>query len=41
MDISYLPMATDFICLAAAIDWPTRSVLSWRLTFLLLASHTG
>tara|TARA_B110000305_G_C18801769_1_gene343000 strand:+ start:124 stop:504 length:381 start_codon:yes stop_codon:yes gene_type:complete len=41
MDISYLPMATDFICLAAAVDWPTRSVLSWRLTFLLLASHAG
>ena len=28
MDISYLPMATGFICLAAAVDWHTRSALS-------------
>jgi putative transposase len=32
MDITYLPMAKDFIYLAAVVDWHTRSVLFWLLS---------
>jgi len=31
MDITYIPMARGFIYLAAAIDWYSRKVLSWRV----------
>ena len=32
MDISYIPMARGFVCLAAVIDWHSRRVLAWRLS---------
>ena len=32
MDISYIPMARGFVCLAAVIDWHSRCVLAWRLS---------
>jgi putative transposase len=35
MDITYIPMARGFVCLAAVIDWFTRRVLSWRLSITL------
>ncbi len=31
-DITYLPMASGFMYLAATIDWFSRYVLSWRLS---------
>jgi putative transposase len=31
-DITYIPMATGFMYLAATIDWYSRYVLSWRLS---------
>ena len=30
MDITYIPMARDFVYLAAVVDWLSRRVLSWR-----------
>ena len=35
MDITYIPMARGFVCLAAVIDWYTRRVLSWRLSITM------
>ena len=32
MDITYIPMARGFVYLAAAVDWFSRRVLSWRLS---------
>jgi putative transposase len=32
MDITYIPMRKGFVYLAAALDWATRRVLSWRLS---------
>ena len=32
MDISCIPMARGFVCLAAVIDWHSRKVLAWRLS---------
>ena len=32
MDITYIPMRTGFVYLAAVLDWATRKVLSWRLS---------
>ena len=32
MDITYIPMAKGFVYLACVLDWPTRRVLSWRLS---------
>ena len=37
MDITYIPMARGFICLAAVMDWFTRRVLSWRVSITLEA----
>jgi putative transposase len=31
-DITYIPMATGFMYLAATIDWYSRYVISWRLS---------
>jgi putative transposase len=33
MDITYIPMARGFVYLAVVLDWATRRVLSWRLSF--------
>jgi len=32
MDITYIPMARGFVCLAAVMDWFSRRVLAWRLS---------
>ena len=37
MDITYVPMARGFVCLAAVVDWFSRKVLSWRLSITLSA----
>ena len=37
MDITYIPMARGFICLAAVLAWFTRRVLSWRVSITLEA----
>jgi putative transposase len=37
MDITYVPMARGFVYLAAAIDWFSRRVLSWRLSITMEA----
>ena len=31
-DITYLPMASGFMYLAATIDWFSRYVVAWRLS---------
>lgn len=36
-DVTYIPMARDFVYLVAVIDWFTRNVLSWRLSNTLTA----
>jgi putative transposase len=38
MDITYIPMARGFVYLAAALDWASRRVLSWRLSITLEAA---
>jgi putative transposase len=35
MDITYIPMASGFIYLAAVVDWCTRRVISWRLSITM------
>jgi putative transposase len=35
MDITYIPMSSGFVYLAAVIDWHTRRVLSWRLSITM------
>ncbi len=35
MDITYVPMARGFVYLAAAVDWFTRRVLSWRVSIAM------
>ena len=35
MDITYIPMARGFVYLAAAVDWFSRKVLSWRLSITM------
>ena len=37
MDITYIPMARGFVYLAAAMDWFSRRVLSWRVSITLEA----
>jgi putative transposase len=37
MDITYIPVARGFICLAAVLDWFTRRVLFWRVSISLEA----
>lgn len=37
MDITYVPMARGFVCLAAVVDWFSRRVLAWRLSITLSA----
>ena len=32
MDVTYTPMARDFVYLAAVVTWYSRRVLSWRLS---------
>ena len=34
-DITYVPMATGFMYLAAVIDWFSRYVIAWRLSNML------
>jgi putative transposase len=38
MDITYIPMAKGFVCLAAVVDWHTRRVLSWRVSTTMEAA---
>ncbi|MHC2581721.1 transposase InsO family protein [Bradyrhizobium diazoefficiens] len=38
MDITYIPMASGFVYLAAELDWATRRVLSWRLSITMEAA---
>jgi putative transposase len=38
MDISCIPMARGFVCLAAVIDWHSRKVLAWRLSISMNTS---
>ncbi|MGY3412853.1 hypothetical protein ACVWZV_009019 [Bradyrhizobium sp. GM5.1] len=38
MDITYIPMASGFVYLAAVLDWATRRVLSWRLSITMEAA---
>jgi putative transposase len=38
MDITYIPMARGFVCLAVVLDWATRRVLSWRLSITMEAA---
>ena len=35
MDITYIPTAHSFICLATMLDWFTRRVLAWRVLIAL------
>jgi putative transposase len=35
MDITYIPIARDFVYLAAVVDWFSRKVLSWRLSITM------
>ena len=35
MDVTYVPMSRGFIYLAAAVDWISRKVLSWRVSISL------
>ena len=35
MDITYIAMARGFVYLAAAVDWFSRRVLSWRLSITM------
>ena len=37
MDITYIPMAKDFVYLAAVIDWATRKVLAYRVSITMQA----
>lgn len=37
MDITNIPMARGFVCLAAVVDWFSREVLAWRLWITLTA----
>jgi putative transposase len=37
MDITYLPMARGFVCLAAVVDWHTRRVLAWEVSITMEA----
>jgi len=37
MDITYVPMARGFVCLAAVIDWYSRRVLAWRVSITMTA----
>jgi putative transposase len=34
-DITYIPMAKGFVCLAAVMDWFSRRVLCWRLSITM------
>ena len=36
-DITYLPMAREFLYLVAVMDWHSRFVLAWRLSNTLVA----
>ncbi len=38
MDITYVPMARGFVYLAAAVDWFSRKVLSWRVSISMVTS---
>lgn len=35
MDITHIPMARGFVCLAAAVDWFSRKVLAWKLSITM------
>ncbi len=35
MDITYIPMARGFVCVAAVMAWASRRVLSWRVSITL------
>jgi putative transposase len=38
MDITYIPMARDFVYLAVVLDWFSRRVLSWPLSITMEAA---
>jgi putative transposase len=38
MDITYIPMARDFVYLAVVLDWFGRGVLAWRLSITMDAA---
>jgi putative transposase len=38
MDITYIPMARGFVCLAVELDSASRRVLSWRLSITMEAA---
>jgi len=35
MDITYNPLAKEFVYLVAVVDWHTRRVLAWRLSITM------
>jgi len=40
MDITYIPMARDFVYLAVVLDWFGRGVLAWRLSITMDAAFS-
>jgi putative transposase len=38
MDITYIPMARDFVYLTVVLDWFSRRVLSWQLSITMEAA---
>jgi putative transposase len=38
MDITYIPLARGFVCLAVVLDWFSRRVLSWRVSITMEAA---
>ena len=38
MDVTDVPMARGFVCLAAVVDWFSRRVLSWRVSITMEAA---
>ena len=38
IDITYIPMARGFVYLAVVLDWFSRRVLPWRLSFTMEAA---
>ncbi|MDP2374383.1 DDE-type integrase/transposase/recombinase [Reyranella sp.] len=37
-DITYIPIGRGFLYLVAIMDWASRAVLSWRLSYIMDAS---
>jgi putative transposase len=38
MDLTYIRMASGFVCLCAVVDWFGRMVSSWRLSVTMEAA---